>query len=150
MSPRDDVSLPPAPPTHRIQFSLRGLFLFTAAVAGALTAGIWIPEGARLLLLFPITYVAGSITKSSALLTLSGLTAAQLMWGAMLQPADNGKFFDTFERACLVIDLFLFFRMYFYYRLCSTPEPELSWRLITAIQLSPIYSLFILIIVNRH
>jgi hypothetical protein len=141
--PHDQFPVAPAsgrrPPW---QISLRSLLLFIAAVALLLGILKTIPEPALwygiTLAAIPAAIVAHRFP-SKIIRTITVLMVFQFLGGHLMQPLDCGTWFYWMCRFDFGADVYLFLRLFVYYRVAGWPEPELSLLMQVAIMTSPIW-----------
>jgi hypothetical protein len=137
--------LPAAPtsvPRPPWQISLRSLLLFIAAVALVLGILKTIPEprlwGAITMAAIPAAMVAHWFP-SRIIRLITVLMVFQFVGGALMQPGDFGEWFCWMCRFHFGADVYLFLRLFVFYRVAGWPEPRLSLLVQVAIMTSPIW-----------
>jgi len=123
-------------------FSLRSLFVLTAFIAvlcSLATFGqIWFFSVVCVVILVVsvIGYARGTTQVSPLLVQLMVFQALPIV----LFPAlDGGDRILRMFRLFMMLDLYLFVRLYVIYKITGWPEPHLSWLVKLAVLTSPIY-----------
>jgi hypothetical protein len=124
------------------QFSLRSLLALTALLAmlfslSRLTGelGFWFV----MVIAAIVVAIAARRHPSTIIRLLASLMAFQFVGAALLQPGDGNVWFCRICRLYLAVDVFLFARLYVFYRMARKPEPQLSWLVKIAILTSPVW-----------
>ena len=63
----------------------------------------------------------------------------QFIGAAFVQPGDEGTWFCTMCRLYLAVDIYLFGRLWLFYKITRRPQPRLHWLTKAAIITSPVY-----------
>ena len=99
------------------QFSLWSLFAFTAAIALLLGIATVVPERAYCVVVVPVAAIAAFAHPSEMVRFLAVLMVVQFLGANLLAPGDGGFWVCTICRLYLGVDIFLFARLYFFYKI---------------------------------
>ena len=107
---------------------------------------------AVILLAAIIAPIAAYLRPSKILRLLASLMAFQFVGAAMVQPGDSGAWFCAICRWFMALDIYLFARLYLYYKITRRPEPQLSAPALVALATSPIWmvAIFIYLVGTYH
>lgn len=138
---RGDAGNESNPTTQYHRWPTLSMIVLAAAIVtlGGLAAvvgepGVWLVSS----LVVPIPAACMWKHPSPAIRLLTPLMLLQFVGAGLLQPGDGGMWFGTICRLYLALDVFLFVRLYLFYKLTHRPEPKLSWATKIAILTSPI------------
>lgn len=139
---RDDkIADSPSRPMRR-QFSFCPLLVSTATIVLLLGIAAALGEWGFWLAVSVVVVVASIAAwkhLSEIGRLLAGLMLFQFIGAAFVQPGDEGAWFCTMCRLYLAVDIFLFGRLWLFYKIAQRPEPRLPWLTKAAIITSPVY-----------
>jgi hypothetical protein len=140
---RDLAASDSAMANRRTLSAVRPLLLFATAMAILIVAAIAAGEPALWwLVIFFAAIVAARMAYqplSTNVRLLVWLMAFQFLGSSLLAPGDCNVWLFTMWRLYLGVDLYLFCRLYLFYKILRRPEPQLSWLMNGAIMTSPLW-----------
>ena len=123
--------------------AFRPVLLFATAMAILIVVALAASEPALWwLVIFWAAIVAARMADqqlSSNVCLLACLVVFQFVGSAMFAPGDGNVWVLTMWRLYLGVDIYLFCRLYLFYKIFRRPEPRLSWLMKDAIMTSPIW-----------